>query len=160
MLVKRAQENTTKPDMYAYFQGCIVQVKGHLINRGSWNFGCPSESLKPREYSFDHCLCNSYQIIFQQFCTESGSNTVVLWLKFQNYFTTEINVINKINFAIFEDKMSYEGLSYITTPRIKFHYKMLVYTSHHTRWHHQMETFSALPAICGGNSPVSSEFPA
>ena len=27
-------------------------------------------------------------------------------------------------------------------------------------WRHQMETFSALLAICGGNSPVTGEFPA
>ena len=27
-------------------------------------------------------------------------------------------------------------------------------------WRHQMETFSALLAICAGNSPVSDEFPA
>ena len=26
-------------------------------------------------------------------------------------------------------------------------------------WHHQMETFSALMALCEGNSPVTSEFP-
>ena len=26
-------------------------------------------------------------------------------------------------------------------------------------WRHQMETFSALPAICAGNSPVPGEFP-
>ena len=26
-------------------------------------------------------------------------------------------------------------------------------------WRHQMETFSALPAICAGNSPVTGEFP-
>ena len=29
-----------------------------------------------------------------------------------------------------------------------------------TWWHHQMETFSALLAICAGNSPVLGEFPA
>ena len=29
-----------------------------------------------------------------------------------------------------------------------------------TRWRHQMETFSALLAICAGNSPVTGEFPA
>ena len=29
-----------------------------------------------------------------------------------------------------------------------------------TWWRHQMETFSALLAICVGNSPVSGEFPA
>ena len=27
-------------------------------------------------------------------------------------------------------------------------------------WRHQMETFSALPTICAGNSPVTGEFPA
>ena len=27
-------------------------------------------------------------------------------------------------------------------------------------WHHNMETFSVLLAICGGNSPVPGEFPA
>ena len=27
-------------------------------------------------------------------------------------------------------------------------------------WRHQMETFSALLAICAGNSPISGEFPA
>ena len=30
----------------------------------------------------------------------------------------------------------------------------------HTWWRHQMETFSALLAICAGNSPVTGEFPA
>ena len=29
-----------------------------------------------------------------------------------------------------------------------------------TSWRHQMETFSALVAICAGNSPTSGEFPA
>ena len=28
-----------------------------------------------------------------------------------------------------------------------------------TWWHHQMETFSALLALCVGNSPVTGEFP-
>ena len=28
------------------------------------------------------------------------------------------------------------------------------------RWRHQMETFSALLALCAGNSPVTGEFPA
>ena len=29
-----------------------------------------------------------------------------------------------------------------------------------TWWRHQMETFTALLAICAGNSPVTGEFPA
>ena len=41
----------------------------------------------------------------------------------------------------------------------------LVVTSEHENvakswWRHQMETFSALLAICAGNSPVPGEFPA
>ena len=32
--------------------------------------------------------------------------------------------------------------------------------SQNTWWRHQMETFSALLAICAGNSPVPGEFPA
>ena len=31
---------------------------------------------------------------------------------------------------------------------------------HYTWWRHQMETFSALLALCAGNSPVTGEFPA
>ena len=31
---------------------------------------------------------------------------------------------------------------------------------HNTGWRHQMETFSALLALCAGNSPVLGEFPA
>ena len=31
---------------------------------------------------------------------------------------------------------------------------------HHSWWRHQMETFSALLAICAGNSPATGEFPA
>ena len=30
---------------------------------------------------------------------------------------------------------------------------------HYAWWRHQMETFSALLAICAGNSPVTGEFP-
>ena len=36
----------------------------------------------------------------------------------------------------------------------------IVWISSHTWWRNQMETFSALLAICAGNSPVSGEFPA
>ena len=32
-------------------------------------------------------------------------------------------------------------------------------SNHDTWWRHQMETFSALLAICAGNSPVHGEFP-
>ena len=42
------------------------------------------------------------------------------------------------------------------------HTLMAIYLNHYCRtwWRYQMETFSALLAICAGNSPVSGEFPA
>ena len=39
-----------------------------------------------------------------------------------------------------------------------FQYSLHKYDQY-TWWHHQMETSSALLAICGGNSPVTGEFP-
>ena len=36
----------------------------------------------------------------------------------------------------------------------------MLYIQQHSWWRQQMETFSALLAICAGNSPVTSEFPA
>ena len=51
-------------------------------------------------------------------------------------------------------------------PHIKFHVGVCVTPAcifHHSRlgawWRHQMETFSALLALCAGNSPVTCEFP-
>ena len=38
--------------------------------------------------------------------------------------------------------------------------KSLAKDPQYTWWRHQMETFSALLAICAGNSPVTGEFPA
>ena len=37
---------------------------------------------------------------------------------------------------------------------------MVTHAYHITWWRHQMETFSALLAVCAGNSPVPGEFPA
>ena len=38
--------------------------------------------------------------------------------------------------------------------------KYTAYNQKQAWWRHQMETFSALLAICAGNSPVSGDFPA
>ena len=37
--------------------------------------------------------------------------------------------------------------------------RFYVFVGYKTWWRHQMETFSALLAICAGNSPVPGEFP-
>ena len=49
---------------------------------------------------------------------------------------------------------------YKTTLTLLYNTLMLSYIMHYAWWRHQMETFSTLLAICAGNSPVPSEFPA
>ena len=45
-------------------------------------------------------------------------------------------------------------------PRVRIHHVTSCrFFSDNTWWRHQMETFSALLAICAGNSPVPGEFP-
>ena len=39
-------------------------------------------------------------------------------------------------------------------------YDKQMFVHSYSWWRYQMETFSALPAICAGNSPVAGEFPA
>ena len=39
------------------------------------------------------------------------------------------------------------------------HPRFVVAVDHNAWWRHQMETFSALLALCEGNSPVTGEFP-
>ena len=53
-------------------------------------------------------------------------------------------------------KINTKSQSMTTCPNYCQHY--LAYLV--SWWRHQMETFSALLAICAGNSPVSGEFPA
>ena len=43
---------------------------------------------------------------------------------------------------------------------VRTHTELRVRLPRNTWWRHQMETFSALLALCVGNSPVTGEFPA
>ena len=53
----------------------------------------------------------------------------------------------------------FNGLVYVTV-KSRFNLKFYLPCKFYSWWRHQMETFSALLAICAGNSPVSGEFPA
>ena len=54
------------------------------------------------------------------------------------------------------------GCSYISSAGIRSSNGLQIYDTGIivSWWRHQMETFSALPAFCAGNSPVIGEFPA
>ena len=53
--------------------------------------------------------------------------------------------------------MIHSELSYINDRRIRNRYLFIVFFV--TWWRHKMETFSALLALCAGNSPATGEFP-
>ena len=65
---------------------------------------------------------------------------------------THISVANKMrtgyNYQQFVEEISH----------VSYREALLCFKSH-SWWRHQMETFSALLALCGGNSPVTGEFP-
>ena len=49
----------------------------------------------------------------------------------------------------------------LTDARVKYkRYCVWIQPNHNVKYHHQIETFSVLLAICAGNSPVPGEFPA
>ena len=58
--------------------------------------------------------------------------------------------------------LAMELLQFCAKPSISWVWDVMLYLigSIWSWWRHQMETFSALPAICAGNSPVPGEFPA
>ena len=75
---------------------------------------CPPKLIlnpKPREISFAlsiHFICP----IVSKFCTEHGSATVVLRAKFQTDWATEDYVTENRDFARFELKRSFDGISH------------------------------------------------
>ena len=90
-------------------------------------------------------------------------NDVSHWLGANLELSLNFNLLNfnlpvKHMLAVGYQLITYELLARNTVR----HWDMdrpAVWRRHVSWWRHQMETFSALLAICAGNSPVSSEFP-
>ena len=70
--------------------------------------------LKSREISFVHNICLKNPIVLD-FCTQHGSITVVLCVKFQNDWTNATNVMDERDFARFEFEMSFDWISHIAS---------------------------------------------
>ena len=76
-------------------------------------------------------------------------------IKLNPICTTNIDAnISAVNLIILEFRFVYKS-RHAYAPYIQW-----CDTSHTSWWRHQMETFSALLAICAENSPVPGEFPA
>ena len=70
--------------------------------------------------------------------------------EFQEYRPPFISTVNTLIFKFYIRTIFWILLVNVATRNI----------SQWPWWRHQMETFSALQAICAGNSPVTGEFPA
>ena len=142
--------------------------------------GYPSETnlkIKSHEVSFVHTICVSSPI-FWKIRTEHGSITAVLCAKFHNDWTREWNSMDKRDFTRLGFQMSFGWLSHIAQPHGRVWVNRATRIHNKTQqsvnrvdvswdvirtvawWRHQIETFSALLALCAGNSPVNGEFPA
>ena len=68
-----------------------------------------------------------------------------------------------INFAVFANASNLRSFLWVTISCIEvIHHPCSLATSgkwNPSWWRHQVETFSALLALCAGNSPVTGEFP-
>ena len=96
--------------------------------------------LKSREISPVHHIHFCCPIVLK-ICTEHGCITAVRCSKRLD----NLRIKFKRDFATIEYNISFGGISYIATTPLCLSLKF-------SWWRHQMETFSALHAICTGNS--------
>ena len=81
-------------------------------------------------------------------------------------FRIEFHRNNDIDWHVNNFHYSYETYDYVFIENNKFVKLVFMIPTiiatypNKSWWRHQMETFSALLAICAGNSPVTGEFPA
>ena len=74
--------------------------------------------------------------------------------------TIELKFMDEHDFKWFESKWSYQRfLIYEHTSGHFNRFELIRIRARITWWRHQMESFSALLAICAWNSPVPGEFP-
>ena len=117
--------------IHADIRWCIAQVYSFFLNFNSWSFA--------RIRGF--------------FKTELLQCTVEC-----RYNVVQCNVISHTVLKLLRQSIN-RNLYSQETPHISPSWTSYGVSLVRTWWHHQMETFSALLAICAGNSPVPGEFP-
>ena len=91
----------------------------------------------------------------------------IIWLHLQENFTVKTAIL-QIYMKVFMYKSSFSMATNLALQKVSGFTVCELQLSHKDLWpnfiskpwwHHQMETFSALLALCAGNSPVTGEFP-
>ena len=123
-------------------------------------FACNSNSMEASP------CCNSVvgHQIATMFCTCHDSTAVVPCTKFCSDHCIRIEMKVKRNFhriwIAMERPLVKRGPKNVGATEGYWLHGIFPRTHLKEWWRHQMETFSALLAICAGNSPVNGEFPA
>ena len=111
-------------------------------------------------FSYTKCFVHSYTV--DVVCTLSYWNSQVyecpwwIWAYTNPAWCLIHRCIVICLFCSRRLRMYYSMMTILWRDRIIIHgFKAII-----TWWRHQMETFSALLALCAGNSPVTGEFPA
>ena len=111
-----------------------IKVRKDLAWWGCFSIANPSET-SPKLKSPKDLLANDQLRNCQEFCTEHGSDTAMLCGKFQNNWTIMMNVIKQCDFVIFEFKVHFVQISYISSAPsfrafILWHSKMILHQHH------------------------------
>ena len=147
------QQNTTKRKPCVYFSGCAVFASGNLVIIIPGHGWAP---IKRQVITWTLLILTFYRCIFYSmnkthFRTMYVRSRSCLFKGQCSKFALQVSKdFCPILSVIFNDLLSVKGIYQVTGSHGTFWWSW---------WRHQMETFSALLAICAGNSPVTGEFP-
>ena len=117
-----------------------------------------SKMHEPWCYSVLHTCIYPYTFILVSLTTWIQTNeyrySTITW-QFQNE-----SIVGQRNYSLY--KLCFHWYQYMINVHMRWeNYReyRIQSVSVDTWWRHQMETFSALLALCAGNSPVPGEFP-
>ena len=102
--------------------------------------------------SYENSVCSNFDFHDPLKCLIFGiryhSRPIMTYAKLRLLFLTK-------KFMHFCQNFDYEFINHLWNETQALQNRM-----HLSWWHHQLETFSALLALCAGNSPLTGEFPA
>ena len=127
------------------------------VNCGNTSSVSKQNLLKHRKHQFVFFLCfdsyNSVDILVLCWCHLS----IIITSTYAMDFTTDANWL-LVELTLESWSWTYSFVR--GNGMLNHQWSLSLSLIQITWWRHQMETFSALMAICAGNSPVPGEFPA
>ena len=137
-----------------YLNQCWNIVNCTLMNKLQWNFNRNS-NIFTEENAFENVFCKMTSIFLD----------VSVFKLIGPVRPRGVTDLGQLSFTSWRPYCDVATLSALlpflspVVPRTKADEAVLRRFLWNTRWRHQVETFSALLALCVGNSPMTGEFP-